>query len=40
MVRCLTLLKEYVIETDEEYGEERGILPHGRYECSKNLYTL
>ncbi|KAL5475916.1 hypothetical protein EMCRGX_G025794 [Ephydatia muelleri] len=30
MVRCLTLLKEYVIETDEEYGEERGIPPHGK----------
>ena len=30
LVRCLTLLKEYVMECDEEYSEERGIPPHGR----------
>ncbi len=31
LVRCLTLLKEYVMECDEEYSEERGIPPHGKY---------
>lgn len=29
-VRCLTVLKEYVAECDDEYAEERAILPHGR----------
>lgn len=28
LVRCLTLLKEYAMDCDEEYGEERGIPPH------------
>ena len=28
--RCLVLLKEYVMDCDEEYGEERGIPPHGK----------
>lgn len=30
-VRCLTVLKEYVGECDDEHAEERVILPHGRY---------
>ena len=30
LVRCLSLLKEYVLECDEEYSEERGIPPHGK----------
>jgi ubiquitin carboxyl-terminal hydrolase 9/24 len=30
LVRCLSLLKEYVIECDEEYQEERGIPAHGK----------
>ena len=30
-VRCLTVLKEYVGECDDEHAEERAILPHGRY---------
>lgn len=30
-VRCLTVLKEYVAECDDEHAEERAILPHGRY---------
>lgn len=29
-VRCLTVLKEYVAECDDEHAEERAILPHGR----------
>ena len=29
-MRCLSLLKEYVIECDDEYQEERGIPPHGK----------
>ncbi|XP_078379070.1 ubiquitin carboxyl-terminal hydrolase 9X-like isoform X2 [Oculina patagonica] len=29
-VRCLTVLKEYVGECDDEHAEERAILPHGR----------
>lgn len=31
MVRVLTVLKEYVAECDEAYGEERSILPLSRY---------
>ena len=31
LVRCLSLLKEYVIDCDDEYSEERGIPPHGKY---------
>lgn len=30
IVRCLTVLKEYIAECDEDYGEERLVLPHGR----------
>lgn len=30
-VRCLTVLKEYISECDDEHAEERAILPHGRY---------
>lgn len=30
LVRCLTLLKEYAMECDDEYGEERGIPPHAK----------
>lgn len=30
-VRCLTVLKEFVAECDDEHAEERAILPHGRY---------
>lgn len=30
MVRVLTVLKEYVLECDEAYGEERTILPLSR----------
>ena len=29
-VRCLTVLREYVGECDDEHAEERAILPHGR----------
>ncbi|XP_068731970.1 ubiquitin carboxyl-terminal hydrolase 9X-like isoform X1 [Montipora capricornis] len=29
-VRCLTVLKEYVGECDDDHAEERAILPHGR----------
>lgn len=29
-VRCLTVLKEFVAECDDEHAEERAILPHGR----------
>lgn len=31
LVRCLSLLKEYVIECDDEYQDERGIPAHGKY---------
>ena len=30
MIRALTVLKEYVAECDETYGEERAILPLSR----------
>ena len=30
IVRCLTVLKEYVAECDDDHVEERVILPHGR----------
>ncbi|XP_064393950.1 probable ubiquitin carboxyl-terminal hydrolase FAF-X [Halichondria panicea] len=30
LVRCLALLKEYILDCDEEYSEERGIPPHGK----------
>ena len=30
-MRCLTVLKEFVAECDDEHAEERAILPHGRY---------
>ena len=30
IVRCLTVLKEYVAECDDDHVEERAILPHGR----------
>ena len=30
-VRCLTVLKEYVGECDDDHAEERAILPHGRF---------
>lgn len=39
MVRVLTVLKEYVAECDEAYGEERSILPLGRA-CRGRLVTL
>lgn len=32
IVRCLTVLKEYIAECDDDHGEERVILPHGRLE--------
>ena len=35
-VRCLTVLKEYVAECDDEHAEERAILPHGRYVLLSN----
>ena len=31
MVRVLTVLREYVLECDDSYGEERAILPLSRY---------
>ncbi|XP_067668544.1 ubiquitin carboxyl-terminal hydrolase 9X-like [Haliotis asinina] len=39
MVRILTVLKEYVAECDEAYGEERTILPLSRA-CRGKLVTL
>ncbi|XP_031549243.1 probable ubiquitin carboxyl-terminal hydrolase FAF-X isoform X2 [Actinia tenebrosa] len=30
VVRCLTVLREYVSECDDDHMEERAILPHGR----------
>ena len=30
LVRCLSLLKEYVMDCDEEYNEERCMPPHGK----------
>ena len=30
IVRCLTVLKEYIAECDDDHVEERAILPHGR----------
>lgn len=30
LVRCLSLLKEYVVDCDEEYNEERCMPPHGK----------
>lgn len=30
LVRCLCLLKEYVMDCDDEYNEERGMPPHGK----------
>ena len=30
VVRCLTVLREYVSECDDDHLEERAILPHGR----------
>ncbi|KAK6195512.1 hypothetical protein SNE40_000926 [Patella caerulea] len=39
MVRILTVLKEYVAECDEAYGEERMILPLSRA-CKGKLVTL
>ena len=35
LVRCLTLLKEYAMECDDEYSEERGIPPHLKYVCPR-----
>jgi len=34
MIRVLTVLKEYVNECDEQFGEERIILPLSRYSNS------
>ena len=34
-VRCLTVLKEYVAECDDDHAEERAILPHGRFVFSR-----
>lgn len=31
MIRVLTVLREYVAECDDAHGEERAILPLGRY---------
>lgn len=31
MIRVLTVLKEYVNECDEQFGEERSILPLSRF---------
>ena len=30
VVRCLSLLKEYVMDCDEAYGQERCMPPHGK----------
>jgi len=30
LIRCLTVLKEYAGECDEDYAEERAFPPHGR----------
>ena len=30
LVRCLSLLKEYVMDCDEAYGQERCMPPHGK----------
>ena len=35
LIRCLTVLKEYAGECDEDYAEERAFPPHGRYIYSK-----
>ncbi|XP_052783474.1 probable ubiquitin carboxyl-terminal hydrolase FAF-X isoform X2 [Mya arenaria] len=39
MIRALTVLKEYVNECDEQFGEERSILPLSRA-CRGKLVTL
>lgn len=38
MIRVLTVLKEYVNECDEQFGEERSILPLSRYAVLVCLY--
>ncbi|XP_046853983.1 probable ubiquitin carboxyl-terminal hydrolase FAF-X [Xenia sp. Carnegie-2017] len=37
IVRCLTVLREYIAECDDDYSEERIILPHGRSYCGKHI---
>lgn len=37
IVRCLTVLREYIAECDDDYGEERLILPHGRAYYGKHI---
>ena len=31
MIRVMTVMREYIAECDDAYGEERAILPLGRY---------
>ena len=40
LVRCLSLLKEYIIDCDEEYSDERGIPPHGKYVSQSSHHVI
>lgn len=40
MIRVVTVLKEYVAECDDAYGEERAILPLGRAARGKHLSLI
>lgn len=40
IVRCLTVLREYIAECDDDYSEERIILPHGRSYCGKHITLI
>lgn len=40
IVRCLTVLREYIAECDDDYGEERLILPHGRAHHGKHITLI
>ncbi|CAB4035298.1 probable ubiquitin carboxyl-terminal hydrolase FAF-X, partial [Paramuricea clavata] len=40
IVRCLTVLREYIAECDDDYGEERLILPHGRAYYGKHITLI
>ena len=37
MIRVMTVMREYTAECDDAYGEERAILPLGRYQFIVSL---
>ena len=40
IVRCLTVLREYIAECDDDYSEERLFLPHARAYYGKHITMI